>query len=75
MKYNGVNFYDESVKSQTFKEFKGNWKHLEWNNDELKQVYNLITNKDEKADETPPSFIEPSSVSRENAPGPEEENN
>lgn len=54
MKYNGVNFYEESIKGQSFKEFKDNHRHLKWSDEELKQVHSLI-NKKRAAEAEPPS--------------------
>jgi hypothetical protein len=68
-----VNFYEDVVKGQSLREFKSNWKHLGWSDEELKQVHSLM-NKKKVVEDEPPSFNEPSSVSRTNSPMPDEEN-
>lgn len=51
-----VNFYEDVVKGQSLREFKANWKHLGWSDEELKQVHSLMQDKKAaKAEAEPPS--------------------
>lgn len=58
MIYNGINFYEESIMSQSEEEFVKGHQHHGLSDHKLKEVYALITKKNKKKVEkqVPPSL-------------------